>query len=95
MKSQADKHRRERVFAVGDRVFLRLQPYIQSSVARRSNRKLAFKFFGPFSVLARVGEVAYRLDLPPSSRRPPRLPRLATQAVCWPRYSSLAASSSC
>jgi hypothetical protein len=68
MKSQADKHRRQRVFAVGDRVFLRLQPYIQSSVARRSNRKLAFKFFGPFSVLARVGEVAYRLDLPPASR---------------------------
>jgi hypothetical protein len=68
MKFQADKHRREREFAVGDRVFLRLQPYIQSSVARRSNHKLAFKFFGPFEILERVGAVAYRLQLPPESK---------------------------
>lgn len=68
MKFQADKHRTERSFAVGDEVFLRLQPYIQSSVARRANHKLAFKFFGPFRVMERVGAVAYKLDLPPSSR---------------------------
>jgi hypothetical protein len=68
MKFQADKHRRERVFAVGDEVFLRLQPYIQSSVVRRANHKLAFKFFGPYKIVERVGEVAYKLELPPSSR---------------------------
>jgi hypothetical protein len=68
MKFQADKNRRERVFAVGDKVFLRLQPYIQSSVVKRANHKLTFKFFGPYKVVERVGEVAYKLELPPSRR---------------------------
>jgi len=68
MKHQADKRRSERVFAVGDKVFLKLQPYIQSSVARRANHKLAFKLFGPFPVIERIGEVAYKLELPEHSR---------------------------
>ena len=68
MKDQADKRRTECTFAIGDEVFLRLQPYLQSSVARRANHKLAFKFFGPFRVLERVAAVAYKLDLPESSR---------------------------
>jgi hypothetical protein len=71
MKAQADKHRSEREFAVGDRVFLKLQPYLQSSVAPRANHKLAFKFYGPFEILERIGAVAYRLDLPASSRMHP------------------------
>ena len=68
MKTQADKHRSERVFEVGDSVFLKLQPYLQTSVAPRANHKLAFKFYGPFEVVERVGEVAYRLALPVTSR---------------------------
>jgi hypothetical protein len=68
MKHQADKGRTERTFAVGDSVFLKLQPYIQSSVAPRAHHKLLFKYYGPYTVLERVGEVAYRLALPEGSR---------------------------
>lgn len=65
---QADKHRVERSFAVGDFVFLKLQLYVQTSLAPRSSQKLAFKFFGPYKILDRVGEVAYKLDLPANSK---------------------------
>ena len=64
MKKQADQKRSERSFAVGDLVFLKLQPYVQSSLAPRSHQKLAFRFFGPFRISDRVGSVAYRLELP-------------------------------
>jgi hypothetical protein len=67
MKYQADKSRSDREFAVGDRVYLKLQPYIQTSVAHGANHKLSFKYFGPFNVLKRVGLVAYKLELPVGS----------------------------
>jgi hypothetical protein len=67
MKKQADKHRTEREFQVGDVVYLKLQPCIQSSVARRANQKLAFRFFGPFKIIEKIGVVAYKLSLPKSS----------------------------
>jgi hypothetical protein len=67
MKQQADQHRTEREFAVGDLVFLRLQPYRQSTIATRRSMKLAPRFYGPFRILNRIGKVAYRLELPASS----------------------------
>jgi hypothetical protein len=67
MKHQADKGRSERQFEVGDKVFMKLQPYVQSLVANRANQKLSFKFFGPFEIQQKVGSVAYKLSLPPSS----------------------------
>ena len=52
-------------------VFLKMQPYVQSTLAARANRKLAFKYYGPFKILARVGFVAYKLELPsPTSIHP-------------------------
>ena len=62
MKQQSDLHRTKRVFRVGDWVYLRLQ-----SIATKGFNKLSPKFFGPYKVLERIGEVAYRLDLPPES----------------------------
>lgn len=68
MKHQANKKRSERQFEVGDLVFLKLQPYVQSSVAPRAHHKLLFKYYGPYEVLERIGSVAYRLALPETSR---------------------------
>ena len=64
MKSYADKNRSPRQFQLGDSVFLKLQPYAQSSVANRPFPKLAFKYFGPSKVLAKIGNAAYKQVLP-------------------------------
>jgi hypothetical protein len=63
MKQQADKKRSDITFSMGDRVFLKLQPYVQSSLATGANKKLAFKCFGPYTILERIRAVAYKLDL--------------------------------
>ena len=67
MKHQADSKRSEREFSVGDMVYLKLQPHIQTSVADRSNYKLSFRYYGPYKVLQQIGDVAYKLDLHPES----------------------------
>jgi len=68
MKRYSDLKRTERSFEVGQMVYLRLQPYKQSSVAARRNLKLSPRFYGPFSIIRKIGAVAYELDLPTNSR---------------------------
>nr|XP_016477921.1 PREDICTED: uncharacterized protein LOC107799336 [Nicotiana tabacum] len=63
-KSYADKRRRDIVFAIGDKVFLRVSP--MKGVIRFGKRgKLSPRFIGPYEILDQVGAVAYRLSLPP------------------------------
>jgi len=65
MKNQADRHRTPISFQPGDSVYLKAQPYVQTSLAPRSSNKLAFRFFGPFLITEKIGPSAYRLQLPP------------------------------
>jgi hypothetical protein len=68
MKSQAEKNRQELTLEVGDWVYVKLQPYVQQSVSRCSNNKLSFKYFGPYLILQKVGQIAYKLQLPVNSQ---------------------------
>lgn len=47
----ADKGKTEREFAVNDWVYLRLQPYKQTTLALHENMKLALRFYGPYQVI--------------------------------------------
>lgn len=63
-KSYADYHRRDLEFHVGDMVFLKVSPW--KGVIRFGKKgKLSPRYIGPFEVLEKVGEVAYRVALPP------------------------------
>lgn len=56
------------LFQEGDLVLLKLQPYRQILLHHKSVQKLFSCFYGPFNVVPRIGEVAYKLDLPLSSK---------------------------
>lgn len=67
MKQQADKHRSDRNFALGDFVYLKLQPYRQFSMSKNAFHKLLPKYYGPFKVIDKFGAAAYQLELPSDS----------------------------
>ena len=64
MKQQANQGCSEHQFAKGDQVFLRLQPYKKTSLKAEQCQKLAPKFYGPYTVLKRMGQVTYQLLCP-------------------------------
>ena len=62
-KRYADKHRKAApIFGVGDLVLLNSK----NIRTTRPMKKLDYKFLGPFAVKERIGNLAYRLDLPSS-----------------------------
>ncbi|KAL8107682.1 hypothetical protein AgCh_024186 [Apium graveolens] len=68
LKFQEDLSEREVEYQVGERVYLKLQLYRQQSLARRPYHKLSAKYYGPYEILQRIGKVAYKLDLPLTSK---------------------------
>ena len=62
-KSYADSKRKEVAYEIGDRAYLRVSPL--RGVKRFGVKgKLASRFVGPHRVLERMGEGAYKLELP-------------------------------
>ena len=66
-KSYADVRRRDLEFQVGDDVLLRVSP-TKGVVRFGTKGKLSPRYIGPFPIVARIGSLAYRLDLPESMR---------------------------
>lgn len=63
-KKYADQHRREETFAIGDKVLVDARDINFTS----GSKKLLDKYIGPYTIVALVGPVAYRIELPKKFR---------------------------
>ena len=62
-KSYADLKRSQRIFEVGDMVFLRVKPK-RSSISLGKYRKLSARYCGPYPITKKINDQAYQLQLP-------------------------------
>ena len=63
-KSYADTSQRDLQFQEGDKVFLKVSP-TRGTLRFGQKGKLARKYIGPYEILSKIGDVAYRLALLP------------------------------
>ena len=68
MSKFANRHRKISPIKVGDMVYLKIRPHRQLSMPSELHPKLAARYYGPFSVIPKVGPVAFRLQLPEQAR---------------------------
>ena len=65
MKKYVDKDRRPLEFEQGEMVLLKLTPQIWRKIrSKQFQRGLILKYDGPFEVVKRIGNVAYKIKLP-------------------------------
>jgi hypothetical protein len=60
-KTRHDKHRVDHSFKVGDEFWL----YINKKRLKGEGKKLKLIRYGPFKIVDKIGNNAFRLDLPP------------------------------
>jgi len=58
MKKEADKRRKPVQLEIGDMVLVKLEPYREHYVLLRKNQKFKLRYFGPFPIIEKIGEVA-------------------------------------
>lgn len=68
MKQQANHHRREVEFQVGEQVFLKIKPNKLKKLVEMMNQKLNPRLYGPYQILEKISPVAYKLKLPEYNR---------------------------
>ena len=49
-------------------MYLRLHPYKQTSLKRNGAENIKTRYYGPYKVIQKIGEVAYELELPKGSK---------------------------
>ncbi|KAA0036455.1 Ty3/gypsy retrotransposon protein [Cucumis melo var. makuwa] len=64
MKLYADRKRRQVEFKIGELVLLKICPYQQVTLRSKRNEKLSSRYFGPYKIPEKIGELAYKLELP-------------------------------
>ncbi|XP_072146638.1 uncharacterized protein [Setaria viridis] len=62
-----DAKHTEMAFGAGDWVWVKLLHRPVASLPQQTKGKLSPRFYGPYQVLERIGDVAYRLQLPPGA----------------------------
>ncbi|XP_075515830.1 uncharacterized protein LOC142550638 [Primulina tabacum] len=67
-KSYADVRRRPFTFEVGDHVFIKIAP-LKGVMRFGKKGKLSPRYIGPFEILDKIGDQAYRLAMPPDLDR--------------------------
>ncbi|KAI3450463.1 hypothetical protein Pfo_007128 [Paulownia fortunei] len=65
MKKWADERRRPQEFNIGNQVLVKLLPQ-QFKALREMHKGLVRRYERPFLIVAKVGKVSYRVDLPSS-----------------------------
>jgi hypothetical protein len=68
IKQKANQHWIQWEFDECDVIFFQLQLYQKISLTTHRSMKLAPHFYVPNYILQKIGEVAYHLELPPSSK---------------------------
>ncbi|PHT91027.1 hypothetical protein T459_06140 [Capsicum annuum] len=63
MKKFADRSRRPVHYRIGDEVMVKLNPR-QFKSLRSVNQSLIRRYEGPFEIVAKVGKISYKLDMP-------------------------------
>lgn len=63
-KSYADSHKRDLQFKEGDNVFLKVSP-TRGTLRFGQKGKLSRRYIGPYDIVSKIGDMAYRLALPP------------------------------
>ncbi|GJZ19860.1 putative reverse transcriptase domain-containing protein [Tanacetum coccineum] len=81
-KSYADRRRKPLEFQVGDKVMLKVSPW-KGVIRFGKRRKLNPRYIGPFKILAKVGTVAYRLELPEQLSRVHRTFHVSNLKKCF------------
>ncbi|GJV06152.1 hypothetical protein Tco_0078677 [Tanacetum coccineum] len=68
VKAIDDARKTNKEYEVGLWVYLKLQPHSQVIVSMGKHNKLNPKYYGLFQIVHKVGQVAYKLDLPTTSQ---------------------------